>query len=467
MIKRASNLEILLQVVDDKLNILPLSSKAADITPIEASEVSDDSTSELTQLKSSLSEAPVAPIVNLCVTTSQIQALMLMLDVLAEKSMKATVALTAGRGRGKSASLGLAIAAAIATGYCNVFVTAPSPENLKTLFEFIVKGFDAMKYEQHIDFDVVQSTNPEFKKSIVRIVMHQQGQPRQIVQYIHPQDYKYAAQAELLVIDEAAAIPLPVVKNLMGNYMVFLSSTINGYEGTGRSLSLKLIAQLRKDSVSAGADNSSRSLKEFQMEEAIRYKPGDLCERWLNQLLCFDATLGQQIRGSGCPPPTECQLYYVNRDSLFSYHKVSEMFLQEIVGLYVASHYKNSPNDLQLLSDAPAHLIFVLLGPLRDSKLPQVLCVIQLCYEGGISEQSAAYHLSRDQQPSGDLIPWTVAQQFQDANFAKYSGARIVRIATHPDYQSMGYGKRAMQQLAEFYQGTDRLLNSIVLNENS
>lgn len=59
----------------------------------------------------------MAPIVNLCVTTSQIKALMLMLDVLAEKSMKATVALTAGRGRGKSASLGLAIAAAIATGY--------------------------------------------------------------------------------------------------------------------------------------------------------------------------------------------------------------------------------------------------------------------------------------------------------------------------------------------------------------
>ena len=104
------------QVVDDKLNILPLSSKAVDISPIEVSECDDGTSSELVDLKASLSEAPVAPIVNLCVTTSQIQALMLMLDVLAEKSMKATVALTAGRGRGKSASLGLAIAAAIATG---------------------------------------------------------------------------------------------------------------------------------------------------------------------------------------------------------------------------------------------------------------------------------------------------------------------------------------------------------------
>jgi N-acetyltransferase 10 len=37
-----------------------------------------------------------------------------------------------------------------------------------------------------------------------------------------------------VVIDEAAAIPLPVVKDLLGPYLVFMSSTINGYEGTGR-----------------------------------------------------------------------------------------------------------------------------------------------------------------------------------------------------------------------------------------
>jgi N-acetyltransferase 10 len=49
------------------------------------------------------------------------------------------------------------------------------------------------------------------------------------------------AQAELLVIDEAAAIPITIVKQLLGPYLVFLSSTVNGYEGTGRSLSLKLI----------------------------------------------------------------------------------------------------------------------------------------------------------------------------------------------------------------------------------
>lgn len=53
------------------------------------------------------------------------------------------------------------------------------------------------------------------------------------------------AQAELVVVDEAAAIPITLVKKLLGPYMVILSSTIHGYEGTGRSLSLKLIQNLR------------------------------------------------------------------------------------------------------------------------------------------------------------------------------------------------------------------------------
>lgn len=34
--------------------------------------------------------------------------------------------------------------------------------------------------------------------------------------------------------------------------------------------------------------------------------------------------------------------YYVNRDTLFCYHKASEAFLQRLMALYVASHYKVS-----------------------------------------------------------------------------------------------------------------------------
>ncbi len=50
----------------------------------------------------------------------------------------------------------------------------------------------------------------------------------QTVQYIQPQHHERLGQAELLVIDEAAAIPLPLVKAMLGPYLVFLCSTVNG-----------------------------------------------------------------------------------------------------------------------------------------------------------------------------------------------------------------------------------------------
>lgn len=103
-------------------------------------------------------------------------------------------------------------------------------------------------------------------------------------------------QAELLVIDEAAAIPIPLVKKLisgiflilintiLGKYLVFLASTINGYEGTGRSLSLKLLEQLRQQAgnlVKTDKENksnqifASRKLFEISLDESIRYSPND------------------------------------------------------------------------------------------------------------------------------------------------------------------------------------------------
>jgi len=70
-----------------------------------------------------------------------------------------------------------------------------------------------------------------------------------------------------------------------------------------------------------------------------------------------------------------------------------------------------------------------------------------VCLEGEVSKQSIMHGLARGQRANGDLIPWTLAQQFQDDDFPSLSGARIVRIATHPDYQRMGYGSKAIELL--------------------
>lgn len=459
-------------VVDDELNVLPISGgKHVKALPRNRDEELTAKEIELRELKESLADVqPAGDLVALAKTINQAQAILTFIDVISEKSLKSTVTLTAGRGRGKSAALGIAIAAAISQGYSNIFVTSPSPENLNTLFEFIFKGFDALGYSNNLDYDIIQSTNPDFNKAIVRVDVRREH--RQTIQYISPNDHQVLGQAELVIIDEAAAIPLPVVKKLMGPYLVFMASTINGYEGTGRSLSLKLIQQLRDQSrdnrsdtkvvtrdnkSSSEGDHMGRTLREVVLDEPIRYAPGDPVEKWLNKLLCLDAKLTKNTKFAtkGTPHPSQCNLFYVNRDTLFSYHPVSEAFLQKMMALYVASHYKNSPNDLQLMSDAPAHQLFVLLPPIEagDNRIPDPLCVIQVALEGEISKESVRNSLSRGQRAGGDLIPWLVSQQFQDEEFASLSGARVVRIATNPEYSGMGYGSRALELLQDYYEG--------------
>ena len=83
---------------------------------------------------------------------------------------------------------------------------------------------------------------------------------------------------------------------------------------------------------------AGRKLQEITLEESIRYASKDPVERWLNGLLCLDASVPRIA--AGCPAPQVCQLCYVNRDQLFSYNKASETFLQRIVSLFVSSHYK-------------------------------------------------------------------------------------------------------------------------------
>ena len=69
----------------------------------------------------------------------------------------------------------------------------------------------------------------------------------------------------------------------------------------------------------------------------------------------------------------------------------------------------------------------MLLGEPREGSIPDVMAVCQVALEGGINKKQVAAQLGRGKRESGDLIPWTVSQQFGDAEFAKLSGARIVR----------------------------------------
>jgi len=382
-------------VCDDELNILPLSKKSlkmlgdpdllSRIKKGDAGEVVVRKTREdldLDELKESLQDTPhVGELVNLTVTLDQARAVLTFLEACSEKTNKSTVTLTAARGRGKSAAIGLCLAGAISFGYSSIVVTAPEPENLVSVFDFVLRGLKALKFQEHLDYSVTYdgSSGREHIKCVVAVELHRDH--RQSIKYVRPDQPDKISSAELLAIDEAAAIPLPTVRALMGDRLTFLSSTVNGYEGTGRSLSLKLLKELRDSkrrttdetvvsvasAISGPKSNkgservherrwaaaaqaaakhlegsaSSGSLCEIELNTPIRYSLGDPVEAWLNKLLCLDSGTADSLKlNSGAPAPSDCDLYYVDRDALFSFHKLSEAFLQKLMALYTSAHYK-------------------------------------------------------------------------------------------------------------------------------
>ena len=298
----------------------------------------------------------------------------------------------------QSAAMGLAIAGTIAMGYSNIFVTAPSPENLKTLFEFVCKGLDALDYNEHTDYDLVASTNPAFNKAVVRInVFRHHRQVRVICVQ------RRSANAVLGVdgsVSSASASRADGSGRAGGHRRGRGNTFATGAIDAGSISCVPMfdnqrlrrhwsesIAQVdqtdprteswhkeaARDGQNAershpGASNSVRhSFPVSNRRLFRRYAPGDKIETWLNELLCLNCADHIPSIPEKLPHPDQCDVFYVERSTLFSFHKQSEFFLQQMMSLYVASHYKNTPNDLVLISDAPAHRLFVLLGPIDPS----------------------------------------------------------------------------------------------------
>lgn len=373
-------------------------------------------------MESLKSNSNIFNLLNFCKTFDQAKVVLKLIDcvrntIYNSQSKSEVKFISASRGRGKSSALGLTIAGALLYDCSNIYLSAATPENLRTVFDFIEKGLEVLGFKKNLDF----STKSDENKHPIELSLHLKVESQdavkvriQKVNYLKPGEIPH--NPDLLVIDEAAAIPLNVLKPMVYSSQcpTIISSTIHGYEGTGRSLSLKLIEGLRKAKEDKETlSQNQKTLEEIQMEIPIRYNICDPVENWLNNLLCLDCGEGEALK-EVAPYPDDCTLYLVNKETLFSYNKSSEVFLRKIWSLFVSSHYKNSPNDLQLFSDAPAHCLAVLLGPLQQAKqgLPDVLVAIQFCFEGRVQEQTVEENNSRGFKPSGDLIPWTFSEQF-------------------------------------------------------
>ncbi|EGR27233.1 hypothetical protein IMG5_199740 [Ichthyophthirius multifiliis] len=446
-------------IMDDELNILPISKSINNIVSISNDCLDLKMVEELQKLKDSLKDTCpiVGALIQIAKTLDQAKCILSFINAISEnKQQKQTISLTAGRGRGKSAAIGISIASGIAQGLSNIFVCAPSPENLKTLFEFIVLGLEQIGFKENMHYDIISSTNQEYNNAVIRINVFKTH--KQVIQYVKPIDGLSVGTADLVIIDEAAAIPLFYLNQFLNNPLVFLSSTINGYEGTGRSLSQELIKKLKTQTITNS--KNQRILKQITLQDPIRYSPNDPIEKWLNGLLCLEATDAVSLKEK-LPPSEDCELFLVNRDTLFSYKQSTETYLFNLMSLFISSYYKNSPNDLQEISDSPSNSVFVLMQKIDDKNpkkgLPDILCAIQVCIEGKISKE--AVQISQQQSENSefktytDIIPYTITEEYQDNDFGKLSGIRIIKIATHPDAQRKGYGSKALSLLQSFLQG--------------
>ncbi len=347
------------------------------------------------------------PVMDLCATRDQQRVLKSIIEAVKER--KRAFILTANRGRGKSAAIGLALAHILMNTRINrAVVTSPSLEGIQTLFEFLMKGLESqgVRYEPLIRNGYV--IDVKFKGRNV---------------FFLTPDSAADVSVKLKVVDEAAAIPISTLFRVLhtSRFAIF-SSTVHGYEGAGRGFTLRFLKRVR---------SSNLPYVEERMEEPIRYPPGDPVESWLYDLLLLNAEPSEP------PQATPESATYRPIDL----EKVNEEFLKKFYGIYVLAHYRNRPNDLATLLDAPHHFARVL------EYEGDPIVSLHIAEEGGLPSSVLDDMIKGNRDVPGHMIPSRVVLHYDFKSFGRLRGWRIVRIATHPELQGRGFGTRALEEV--------------------
>lgn len=305
----------------------------------------------------------------------------------------APVVLTADRGRGKSAALGMAASQLLQQGQ-RVLLTAPAKATVVSVFK-------------HADI----AFTPTF---------------------IAPDDLlQTLPAADVLLVDEAAAIPIPLLLQMLMHYpRCVFATTIHGYEGSGRGFVLRFQQALAERYPAYHA---------LRLTQPIRWAANDPLETFINRVLLLDAELYQ----APFFPRTIYQ--QLDRDALVH----NESLLRQIFGLLVAAHYQTRPSDLRQLLDAPALSVHVLMAG------ECVVAVALLSREGGLDAELTAAIQAGKRRPHGHLVPQTLTFHAQMAGAAGLVCERVMRIAVHPAYQGQGLGAQLLTHLREFAAASD------------
>ncbi len=237
------------------------------------------------------------------------------------------------------------------------------------------------------------------------------------------------ATADILLIDEAAAIPLSILLSLLQRFpRAVLSTTTDGYEGTGQGFALRFLREL---------DSQFPTWQRLTLDAPIRWAKDDPLQQWLYKTLLLDAKAPELTVSNE-------ELLSVSFESISQTQLVEDaVLLHEIYGLLRSAHYRTTPDDLRFLLDAPAVSIYRLVIQSRT------LAVALLVEEGEIDAAMASEIAAGKRRPRGHLLVQALAIHLQQPQFLQQRVARVVRIAVHPQYQAQGLGSQLLQKIVQ------------------
>lgn len=344
-------------------------------------------------------------------------------------SSKVPVVLISDRGRGKSAALGIMAARLMKSGIKKIIITAP-----RLLATDIV-------------FKHIKQLLPEAEINRGQITLK-----NSVIQFYSPDQlsvdnsHQESLAADLLLVDEAAAIPVPLLSSFLKNFpQCIFATTVHGYEGTGRGFSVRFNKVL---------DNHYPDWIKLKMKMPIRWAENDPLEQWMFRLLCLDAEITD--KKSIGEIDNEITISVVEQKELSN----DDILLDEIFSLLVTAHYRTQPSDLQRLLDNREISIYVV----KNNQ--HVIAVALVNHEGNFPLELSTEVYRGERRPSGHLLAQALTYHCGVEHAASLNYSRVMRIAVHPEFQEQGIGSKLLDYIVnnEKKLGYDAIGTSFGLN---
>ena len=374
--------------------------------------------SYIQQIKVSGNNSPISPLPKIAAPktlvatneqTKLIDALFkFALDSKAQKKTNQKVGssrlIIAHRGRGKSTALGMALA--------NIH---QAEHDHKTNIKFAITGPNKLALTQ-----VELSYQNILKQAANKALFYS---PDSLIHT--PQDI------DLLIVDEAAALPLPMLKTLFETYhQLVFSSTDHGYEGAGKGFGIKFKTYLK---------TNSQSFEQLSLDEPIRWQAGDQLEAFIDKLLLLqqDHQISDPIETNSVHnPPIYQQIKHQD-------WPVNQPSLESCFNLLVSAHYQTSPDDIRWILDDPSVSTWLM----KDQN--QLISTAVISEEGLLDASLAQAVAQGIRRPRGHLLPQSLLAHEGHLEAGDYRYWRISRIASQSHLQQKGYASQLLAKIGE------------------